>query len=105
METRSVAANNARASARVPHQATTITIATARNRAVNSISSSRVGWVGGAKRTPPRLLACGADDGFRCAQRILHHYTFPPILETLGRAALRKNGRTQWKSISAAGRP
>jgi len=37
MEAKSVAAKNARASVRVPHQATTITTVTARNSAVNSI--------------------------------------------------------------------
>src|SRR5262245_15241664 len=37
MQARSVAANSARATVRVPHQAATMTIVTARNSAVNSI--------------------------------------------------------------------
>ena len=37
MEAKSVAANNASASVRVPHQATTITTVTARNSALNYI--------------------------------------------------------------------
>jgi hypothetical protein len=37
MEAKSVTANNASASVRVPHQATTITTVTARNNALNSI--------------------------------------------------------------------
>src|SRR6516225_8188036 len=108
MEARSVAANNASASVRVPHQATTITTVTARNSAVNStvVLQSRRSILD----QPASCASCGpqavALDRFAAglesqplflARRGLYDLTDAPALPA-------RAGRYPWMSVSRAGR-
>src|SRR5919109_3155148 len=79
MQARSVAANSARATVRVPHQAATMTIVTARNSAVNSIGRAP------GKASQRRIL----DEPSPCAtlnantlraQPVLHNSFHSPVM-------------------------
>src|SRR5919198_3229359 len=77
IQARSVAANSARATVRVPHQAATMTIVTARNSAVNSIG--RVPRKASQRRILDEPSPCATLDADTLrAQPVLHNSFHSP---------------------------
>src|SRR5262249_49183630 len=104
----SVAANNASASVRVPHQAATITTVTARNSAVNSIvvlqsTLCMLDKPASCASSSPQAAALdrfSAEPDSRplfLARRALEELTEAP-------ARMARAGRYPWTSVSPAGR-